>query len=59
VCAQAADQQAPAWMDTATSVWILATLLFLLFDRSARGLSYRVAALMPSPRASRNEPAPP
>lgn len=58
VCAQAADPQAPAWMDTATSVWILATLLFLLFDRSARGLSYRVAALMPSPRASRNEPAP-
>ncbi|MDR2255271.1 MAG: VanZ family protein [Arthrobacter sp.] len=58
VCLQAANPQGPAWLDTASSLWTLATLLFLLFDRSARGISYRVAALAPSPRASRHEPAP-
>jgi|GEM_PF-1121063 len=49
---------AAGWGDGAATAWVLCSGLFLLFDRSARGLSPRGAALTPWPRAGLRSAAP-
>lgn len=43
---------APAWLGTLSGAWILAAGIFLLFDRSGRGLSARGSGLDFAPRSA-------